>query len=537
MVKGVWDSITKDHIITFLFIFGLITIVAYVPPQYFDNIPTGQLITSETEGAYGYGCPDGTYFNYKKSNSETITPNGEVWACCSTSKACVTDHNGEIECLISGGIDYNQDGKKEDYCKSSAWENCDDSEQSCTSGLRCSINYRWLQSGEVELGEYSTSGELGCCGDDSNEHIITDTKKTLCCNSPNDIIIDGVCADPDDPIGEICDNGKDDDKDGATDGLDSECNGDEIINIVKIRVSDDSPKPRDDIEVSCTLELEGDISIDDVEECVYVVMDDDEVCDDISDTDDDKITFECDVGRNTGEIEVECRVDDDCNSDRSSKSKSIDVISTSVDECEDLDRDGYCGVLDCNEFNTNVHFENVEVCGDGIDNDCNSLRDENCCSDGILNGDESSKDCGGTYCKSCSSGNDDLPGDESDDWDDDGLSNRQEFLLGSNPYNQDTDGDGILDGEDDDPLISNKGGFPYFLTLLIILVLILLGFGSFFIIKKTNSKKERNINNPRLVEYIRQARRKGMSNQQITQALLQKRWDMQSIQKGLKSVK
>ncbi len=40
------------------------------------------------------------------------------------------------------------------------------------------------------------------------------------------------------------------------------------------------------------------------------------------------------------------------------------------------------------------------------------------------------------------------------DYDGDGLSNAEEFMLGTNPFLMDTDGDGIPDGEDPDPLVA-----------------------------------------------------------------------------------
>lgn len=45
------------------------------------------------------------------------------------------------------------------------------------------------------------------------------------------------------------------------------------------------------------------------------------------------------------------------------------------------------------------------------------------------------------------------PTDARTDADKDGLTNLEEFLAGTEPRNNDTDGDGILDGEDDDPTV------------------------------------------------------------------------------------
>ncbi len=45
------------------------------------------------------------------------------------------------------------------------------------------------------------------------------------------------------------------------------------------------------------------------------------------------------------------------------------------------------------------------------------------------------------------------PSDANVDADGDGLTNLEEFLAGSDPHNEDTDGDGILDGVDDNPTV------------------------------------------------------------------------------------
>ena len=59
---------------------------------------------------------------------------------------------------------------------------------------------------------------------------------------------------------------------------------------------------------------------------------------------------------------------------------------------------------------------------------------------------------------------DPLVNDSAEDKDDDGLTNINEMLAGTDPNNSDTDGDGILDGADSNPLIANSApeisGFP-----------------------------------------------------------------------------
>ncbi|GAA4885990.1 S8 family serine peptidase [Ferrimonas pelagia] len=48
------------------------------------------------------------------------------------------------------------------------------------------------------------------------------------------------------------------------------------------------------------------------------------------------------------------------------------------------------------------------------------------------------------------------PRDADEDWDDDGLTNREEYESGTDPSNPDTDGDGVLDGDDAFPLDPNE---------------------------------------------------------------------------------
>ncbi|HYD03414.1 MAG TPA: MopE-related protein, partial [Alphaproteobacteria bacterium] len=75
----------------------------------------------------------------------------------------------------------------------------------------------------------------------------------------------------------------------------------------------------------------------------------------------------------------------------------------------DSDSDGYNSTADCNDNNANVNPGETEVCGNGLDDDC-SGGDATCaatptCSDGIMNGDESGVDCGGSCAATCISSN------------------------------------------------------------------------------------------------------------------------------------
>ena len=331
---------------------------------------------------------------------------------------------------------------------------------------------------------------------------------------------------------ELCTNGKDDDLDGITDGLDTDCTG-ESASIDSVSVSEDEVTEGEEIEVTCTLDLSG-ASLRDARDCVYVEIGDNTCTDIDSEEGDDELLFSCDAGLSGGDKDVKCVVDPDCNTGRSSRRTSIDVVEEGA--CRDLDGDGFCGVRDCNEQEPKSNYNLEETCGDEIDNNCNNLTDENCCSDDVLNGDEEEVDCGGDYCPRCDTGEESETPD-SEDWDEDGLNNRIEFEAGTNPYNPDTDGDGIQDGVDPDPLEKEEGGFSILLLIFIILIVIVLGLGSIIIIRKTNKRKEKHLNNSRLVGYIRQSLKRHVPEEQIVQSLLQKGWDWKTIHEGIIKVK
>jgi len=60
----------------------------------------------------------------------------------------------------------------------------------------------------------------------------------------------------------------------------------------------------------------------------------------------------------------------------------IDETCGTPPVCPDRDQDGYtdaaCGGADCNDADPTINPGAPEICGDGIDNNCNGLVDENC---------------------------------------------------------------------------------------------------------------------------------------------------------------
>jgi len=54
-----------------------------------------------------------------------------------------------------------------------------------------------------------------------------------------------------------------------------------------------------------------------------------------------------------------------------------DGIGDACDPCTDRDNDGFCSEnLDCDDMDADKHPGKVEMCGDGVDNDCNGLSDD-----------------------------------------------------------------------------------------------------------------------------------------------------------------
>tara|TARA_Y100000310_G_scaffold341330_1_gene440137 strand:- start:976 stop:2574 length:1599 start_codon:yes stop_codon:yes gene_type:complete len=530
-MKGVWEAITREHIVTFLIIFSLITIVGYIPEEKFSISPTGF-------ASYSYGCQDS--YNTIQSQVTKIPTKTDVGACCLRTEDCVSDHTGTPTCYSAGGIDYDRDGLNDAYCLEGIWIDCDSDFEGCTRNLRCGFSNSWSSSGEASVGEYPSIEALSCCGDDSGEYSITSATSpygSVCCNSNTDKIENGACvASTTNAPNENCADGVDNDDDDIIDELDTDCDG-EWIDLTDIDVSKESVDEDDTIKVHCDFDSNSNIKNSQIKECIYVTIDGDK-CDDVDFVDDDNIIFECDVGDEGSDKDVLCLVNDDCNAKDAREKTSIDV---SGESCTDEDGDNYCKSFDCRDDNPFINPGIIESC-DGIDNNCNDITDENCCSDGRLNGGESQVDCGGLYCASCGSivVNDNFPSpspDNDDDWDNDGLSNRQELTLGTDPNDPDTDGDGVFDGEDPEPLISfgdEDKEFPVWVIIIISVLAIILIVGTVYFLLRKGKQKGRYINNPRVIEFIRVATKRHVPKSEIERMLKDKGWDATTIREGFK---
>ncbi len=80
------------------------------------------------------------------------------------------------------------------------------------------------------------------------------------------------------------------------------------------------------------------------------------------------------------------------------------VVDESCSTCTDADSDGFfaeagCGgTVDCDDFNPDSFPGATEICGDGVDNDCNGVVDESCSACTDADGDSffAEAGCGGT---------------------------------------------------------------------------------------------------------------------------------------------
>ncbi len=111
---------------------------------------------------------------------------------------------------------------------------------------------------------------------------------------------------------------------------------------------------------------------------------------------------------------------------------------------------------DCDDTDADISPAAADVCGDGVDSDCDGIGDPDDDEDGDGLSHEVELGLGGSDCALDSDGDGVSDGDEvlagtdiSDtDSDDDGLTDGEERSLGSNPLSADSDSDGILDGDE-----------------------------------------------------------------------------------------
>lgn len=92
----------------------------------------------------------------------------------------------------------------------------------------------------------------------------------------------------------------------------------------------------------------------------------------------------CDVanGENSLNCPSDCPAEQICNdgidNDGNGLTDCADPACSSAGVCADSDGDGYPDAVDCAPFDAAIHPGAIEVCGDGIDNNCDGQVDEGC---------------------------------------------------------------------------------------------------------------------------------------------------------------
>lgn len=242
------------------------------------------------------------------------------------------------------------------------------------------------------------------------------------------------CVDPAKPSEyENCGNGLDDDCDGYTDCNDEECQNDYTY----CRCSYPSyVKCGSNVgvceygEKSCDFDQTWSICIGGVTPQSQTEYD----CSNYEDDDCDGLT-DCD--------DSDCALSDNC----------LDCTIDDIEICGDTDL-GQCeyGQKFCNlgvwGSCEGVVTPEAEICEDNIDNDCDGIVDNCEIGDEIYENEDLDSDGDGIpdYWEKQYGLNPYDPSDASEDSDNDGLTNLEEYRIGSDPTNPDTDGDSFSDG-------------------------------------------------------------------------------------------
>ena len=255
----------------------------------------------------------------------------------------------------------------------------------------------------------------------------------------------------------------------------------------------------------------------------------------------------------------------------------IKLLEQGGSSCTDSDGDGDCDDTDCAVDDPLISNTATELCTDGIDNDCDDLVD-GADSECIATGCVESWQCGDYLPSSCESGetqtrtctdlrscgtvlnkpstsricvidgggddtdNDDLPDSwemqyfntlqhgRDDDFDEDGFTNYEEYLNGTNPKVPEED-----------------GGLGFWIVAIIIIVILIAGAAFYLIAKKgdkpsvgDSSRVNKSMEfkhtglDPKLTNYVAQCRAKNIPEQTIKRTLTRSGWKAGDIEKALK---
>ncbi|MEM9067634.1 MAG: MopE-related protein [Myxococcota bacterium] len=276
----------------------------------------------------------------------------------------VTDGDGDGFC--EAGRDLNGDGDCLDPGEDAGPFDCNDMDRDispaafeisvalCTDGVDndCDSDPDLADS---DCGGFVDSDDDGFCG------------AGVDANDDGDCLDDGELVEPFDcddtmmlvsPVAsEVCGNGLDDDCDGLIDRDDEDC----------ATVYDEDGDGF--CETGTDMNGDGDC-LDDGEDTVAADCDDTmaDVSPDASEVCDDGIDNDCDGGTDL--------VDDDCAPFSDGDGDGVCPMGRDMNDDRDcLDEGEDTGAVDCDDTNELVSPELDEICGDGLDNDCNGLAD------------------------------------------------------------------------------------------------------------------------------------------------------------------
>ncbi|HOX43728.1 MAG TPA: MopE-related protein [Myxococcota bacterium] len=114
--------------------------------------------------------------------------------------------------------------------------------------------------------------------------------------------------------------------------------------------------------------------------------------------DDGMICIQTTAAEHVGRCMDFCLADNTCGAGNHCQKplfQGIDDLGVCV--CIDADNDNYCQEIDCDDQNAAVNPAHVEVCDNGLDDDCDGETDEGCCPDADGDGHLAAA-CGGDDC-------------------------------------------------------------------------------------------------------------------------------------------
>jgi secreted trypsin-like serine protease len=275
---------------------------------------------------------------------------------CGSGEACYPAQGGHTDCYPSNGK------TEEQACNPDLTESLD-----CGDGLLC-ITYH----GSATCHAFCTSGGDCGTGDYCYSPIfqgISGIGVCLCIDADNDGHCQAVDCDDNNSqtfpgAVERCGDNKDNDCDGEVDEGCTACvdaDGDGYCADVDCNESDASVNPGAVERCGDSVDNDCDGQVD--EGCSTCVdADQDGYCVELDCDDQDPVSYPGAIERCFDSVDNDCdgEVDEGCQS------------------CQDTDGDGYCSSVDCHDGNAQVFPGAPEVCGNGIDDDCDGEVDEGC---------------------------------------------------------------------------------------------------------------------------------------------------------------